>query len=152
MATKELIIEQLKKLHSTVTDFSQSIEISIITVDPLVVSDEFLKTMCNLILDTNTNLEPIKLELETVYKQLQDLSITEFSMLWEELVQVYPFKKEYKGSLQELCNHKFVKTSLYKYLTSDKACVDQDLLNIVYMWLMCHTSYLQNKVNLKEKG
>lgn len=143
MATKELIIEQLKKLHSIVTDFSTPIQIH--TIDPLIASDDFLKTMCNLILDTSTDLEPVKNELQLVYKQLQDLSITEFSMLWEELVQVYPFKKEYKGSLQKLCNHKFVKTSLYKYLTLPNAYADQDLLNIVYMWLVCHTSYLQTK-------
>lgn len=143
MATKELIIEQLKKLHSIVTDFSTPIQIN--TIDPLIASDEFLKTMCNLILDTSTYLEPIKSELETVYKQLQDLSITEFSMLWEELIQVYPFKLQYKVSMQNLCNHKFVKTSLYRYLTNDKACVDQDSLNIVYMWLVCHTSYLEIK-------
>ena len=148
MATKELIIEQLKKLHSIVTDFSQSIEVH--TIDPLVVSDEFLKTMCNLILDTSTDLEPIKNELKIVYKQLQDLSITEFSMLWEELVEIYPFKTEFKKSLQELCNHKFVKTSLYKYLTTESSYVDQDLLNIVYMWLVCQTAFLQ--VDLKDKS
>lgn len=145
MATVDSIINYLKKLHELTTDFNILIDESKLTLDPLIVSNDFLKTMCNLILDTNTDLKPFQNELQLVYKQLRELSYQDFNKIWEQMVQVYPFKKQLKESLQELCNHRFVKTSLYRYLTNDKACVDQDSLNIVYMWLVCHTSYLETK-------
>lgn len=142
MATKESIIELLKKLHLLTTDISTPMHVELSDIEPLHVSSTFFKTITSLIQDTSTNIEPIHFELDIVYKQLRHLQLDEFSKIWTRLVSLYPFKNEYKDSMVEMCNHTFVKNSLYKCITSVEE-MNQDLINIIYMWMTCHVGYLE---------
>jgi DNA repair ATPase RecN len=144
MATKESIIELLKKLHALTTEISTPMHVELNDIEPLHASSTFLNTMTNLIQDTSTNLEPIHFELEVMYKQLQHLRSEEFSRVWERLVSLYPFKKGYEESMKELCNHQFVKSNLFKSITSVQE-MNQDTINIIYMWLICHVGYIEFK-------
>lgn len=144
MATKESIINLLRKLHILTTETTQPIHVELSDIKPLHASSTFLKTMSNLIQNTETCLEPIHFELEVMYKQLTHLSFDEFSNIWTRLVSLYPFKEEYKKSMTELCNHNFVKENLYRSITSLQE-MNQDTLNIIYMWLICHVGYIEFK-------